>query len=178
MIYVLLADGFEETEAITPIDIMRRAGLDVATVSISDNQCVTGAHNIPVIADMCIDKLDRSIMQMLVLPGGPGHVKLDESEKVQNLIDFASENKIYIAAICAAPSILGKKGLLEDKNATAFPGFEQYLLGAKCSGEKAVYDSGFITARGAGAAADFGFMIVSLLLDENTASELKENMQY
>lgn len=178
MIYVLLTDGFEEIEAITPIDIMRRAGLSVKTVSISDDPCVLGAHSIPVICDMNIDELDRGDMELLFLPGGPGHVGLDESGSVHELIDYAAENGIYIAAICAAPSIIGKKGLLKKRRATAFPGFEQYLLGAEVSAEKTVTDGKFITARGAGAAAELGFEITALLAGADTAAKLRESMQY
>lgn len=178
MIYVLLTDGFEEIEAITPIDIMRRAGFSVKTVSISDDPCVTGSHSIPIIADINIDELDRTDMELLFLPGGPGHTGLDQSEAVQELIDYAAENEIYIAAICAAPSIIGKKGLLKDRRATAFPGFEKYLIGAEVTGEKVVSDGKFITARGAGAASELGFLIVELLKNEKTASELKGSMQY
>lgn len=178
MIYVLLADGFEEVEAITPIDIMRRAGLDVLTVSMSDNPCVTGAHNIPVIADINIDEVNTADMELLMLPGGPGHTKLDGDESVQKLITYAAENGIYIAAICASPSIIGKRGLLQNRQATSFPGYEKYLHGARISPEKAVSDGKFITARGAGASAEFGFLIVSHLLGEECAAKLRESMQY
>ncbi len=178
MIYVLLTDGFEEIEAIEPIDICRRAGLSVKTVSISENLVVMGAHDLPITADISIKDVVPSSMEMLVLPGGPGHTNLDKDENVHKLIDYAVENKIYIAAICASPSILGKKGLLKSKKATAFPGFEQFLEGAEVVFDKAVKDEKIITARGAGAAAEFGFMIVSTLLDTDTANKLKETMQY
>lgn len=131
MIYVLLADGFEEIEAITPIDIMRRAGLDVRTVSVSEDLYVTGAHDICVKADISMKGVNLGMMDMLVLPGGPGHENLDKSKYVHELIDYAAENGKYIAAICAAPSVIGKIGLLKGKKATAFPGYEKYLLGAE-----------------------------------------------
>lgn len=178
MIYVLLTDGFEEIEAIEPIDICRRAGLLVKTASISSDLQVLGAHDIPVTADINIKDIVLEDMEMLVLPGGPGHTSLDKDENVHKLIDYAVENDIYIAAICAAPSILGKKGILSSKKATAFPGFEQFLEGAEVVFDKVVKDSKFITARGAGAAAEFGFTIVSTLLDTDTANKLKETMQY
>lgn len=177
MIYVLLADGFEEIEAIEPIDIMRRAGLTVMTAGIqSKNVC--SAHDIKVEADITVEDINPADMEMLILPGGAGHVLLDESVEVHKLIDYAVENNIYIAAICASPSILGKKGLLNGKKATCFPGFEQYLSGAKVVGDKAVVDGNIITAKGAGAASDFGFLIVKTLKGSKTASELKGVMQY
>lgn len=178
MIYVLLTDGFEEIEALTPVDIMRRGELEVRTVSVTGNLQVTGSHGIPVIADMDIEEVNPGNMEMLILPGGPGHTGLDCNKKVHELIDYASENDIFIAAICASPSIIGRKGLLKGKKATAFPGFEQYLYDAEVLKDKVVMDGRFITAKGAGASAEFGFMIVSVLLGENKANELRESMQY
>lgn len=178
MIYVLLAEGFEEIEAAEPIDIMRRAGLEVKTVSITDNRQVCAAHEMVFTADITIDEADKSDMDMLILPGGPGHVNLEKSEKVRGLIEYAAQNDLYIAAICAAPSIIGKMGLLKGKKATAFPGFEKYLEGAEVSEEKAVSDGKFITGKGPGAASDFGFLIVSTLKGEKCAAELRESMQY
>ena len=177
MIYVLLVDGFEEVEAIEPIDIMRRAGLMVTTVGVSD-MIVTGSHNIKVKADIHIDDVNKEDMELLMLPGGPGHTQLIDDKKVQELIDYADSNDLYIAAICASPSVIGRKGLLEGKKATCFPGFEEFLVGAELSGEKAVRDGKIITAKGAGAAADFGFLIVETLKDSKTAEELKGAMQY
>jgi 4-methyl-5(b-hydroxyethyl)-thiazole monophosphate biosynthesis len=177
MIYVLLADGFEETEALEPVDIMRRAGLKVQTVGIA-GKTVTGSHGITVVADIEIDDVKPEDTEVLVLPGGPGHEKLDASNDVHYLINNAHSNGKYIAAICAAPSIIGKKGLLSEKSATCFPGYEDMLYGAKITGEKAVVDGKFITARGAGAAAEFGFAIVSELCGSKTAEELRRSMQY
>ena len=177
MIYVLMVDGFEEIEAIEPIDIMRRAGLNVVTVGVN-NQTVKGAHNITIKADIMIDDVNTEDMELLMLPGGPGHTNLDENEKVHELIDYASENNLYIAAICASPSIIGKKGLLNGKKATCFPGFEQFLLGAELVSDKAVCDGKIITGKGAGAAADFGFLIVEKLMDKKSSNDLKGKMQY
>jgi len=111
MVYVLLTNGFEEVEAITPIDIMRRAGLEVKTVAIADNLFITGSHNITVKAELNADEVNLKKMDMLVLPGGPGHTTLDEDKYVHEFIDYAAANDKYIAAICASPSIIGKKGL-------------------------------------------------------------------
>ena len=177
MIYVLLAEGFEEIEALEPVDIMRRAGLEVATVGIA-GKTVRGSHGISVNADMELDGVDPGKMDVLVLPGGPGHELLDASNEVHYLINTAHANGKYIAAICAAPSVIGKKGLLRDKNATCFPGYEDYLYGAKITDEKAVVDGKFITARGAGAAAEFGFAIVTELCGAEAAQKLRSVMQY
>ncbi len=177
MIYVILADGFEEVEAIEPIDIMRRAGLEVKTAALK-NKTVTGAHNIPVSADIMISEIEPEKMNLLMLPGGAGHELLDASNEVHGLLNYALANGIYIAAICAAPSILGKKMMLEGKKATCFPGYEKYLYGADVVSDKAVVDGKFITARGAGAASDFGFAIVELLKDKKTADSLRKTMQY
>lgn len=177
MVYVILADGFEEIEAIEPIDIMRRAGIDVVTASLGD-RVVTGSHNIPVTADITINEIDPKSMDLLMLPGGAGHELLDASNEVHGLINYAVTNNIYISAICAAPSILGKKMILEGKNATCFPGFEKYLYGAEITTAKAVADGKIITARGAGAASEFGFLMVELLKGKETADELRKTMQY
>ncbi len=178
MIYVLMANGFEEIEAITPIDIMRRAELDLQTVAVGDSLTVTGAHGIPLTCDISINELAPERMEALVLPGGPGHTNLDESADVQALIDYAAEHEILTAAICASPSIIGKKGLLSGRRATAFPGFEKYLTGAEVVGEKAIKDGNFITAKGAGASAEFGFILTEALAGKETAEALKRSMQY
>ncbi len=178
MVYVFLTDGFEEIEAITPIDIMRRAGVAVKTVSITDSRYVTGSHDITVKADISIKDAVYEDIDMIILPGGPGHTSLDENDTVHEFIDRAAGEDKFIAAICAAPSIVGKKGLLKGRRATAFPGYEKYLEGAEILADKAVSDGRFITAKGAGAAAEFGFMIVSELLGEEKAKEIRESMQY
>ncbi len=177
MIYVLMVDGFEEIEAIEPIDIMRRAGLNVVTVGVK-SQNVKGAHNITIKTDIIIDDVNEEDMELLMLPGGPGHEELDKDEKVHKLIDYANKEGLYIAAICASPSILGKKGLLNGKKATCFPGFEQYLACAEVVSDKVIVDGKIITGKGAGAAAEFGFEIVKLLQNKKAADDLKGKMQY
>ena len=178
MVYILLADGFEEIEALTPADIMRRAGIDVTTVSIKQDKTVTGSHGIPVIADTVITDVEPENVTLLMLPGGAGHELLDASNEAHYLINEAVTRGQYIAAICAAPSILGKKMILSGKCATCFPGYEQYLYGANVSGDKVVVDEKIITGKGAGAAAEFGFKIVEILKDKTTADNLREQMQY
>ena len=178
MVYVLLADGFEEVETITPIDILRRANVEVKTVSIKDT-LVRGAHNITVKADINIaDLKNTDDMELLLLPGGAGHELLDASNEVHKLINYAYTNNIYIAAICAAPSILGKKMILEGKKAVCFPGFEKYLYGAHIQSDKVVVDGKIITAKGAGAAAEFGFEICKILKGKEVADSLMATMQY
>lgn len=183
MVYVMFADGFEEVEAIEPIDIMRRAEIDVTTVSITENRRVTGAHGIPIETDAVISDIFENgtapaDMELIMLPGGGGHVLLDNSNEVHALLNDALIRGKYIAAICASPSILGKKQMLMGRRATCFPGFEKYCYGAELTGEKAVVDGNIITGRGAGAAAEFGFAITALLKGETAADGLRETMQY
>ncbi|MBO5059296.1 MAG: DJ-1/PfpI family protein [Clostridia bacterium] len=177
MIYVLLADGFEDIEALEPVDILRRAEIEVKTVGIA-GKSVTSAHDITVSADITIDEVLKEDMTMLVLPGGSGHVNLDASSEVHALISYAAENEIYIAAICASPSIIGKLGLLEGRKYTCFPGFEQFAAGGIFSEEKAVLDGKFLTAKGAGAASDFGFKMVEIFKGKDLSESLKKQMQY
>jgi len=177
MVYVLLVDGFEEIEAIEPIDILRRGGVGVKTVGVYDKYA-TGSHNIRVEADITIDEVSVEDMELLMLPGGPGHGLLEESEKAKELIFAAVEKGAFLTAICASPSILGKLGLLEGKKATCFPGFEEFLKGAKVSLAKVERDGKIITGKGAGAAAEFGFLMLEALKDKQTADKIREVMQY
>lgn len=177
MIYVLLADGFEDIEALESVDILRRAEIDVKTVGVA-GKTVTSSHSVTVIADMEIGEVDTGSMDMLVLPGGPGYTNLESSQNAQELITYASENNIYIAAICAAPSIIGKRGLLSGKKYTCFPGYEKFITGGIYSGEKAVWDGHFLTGKGAGAASDFAFKIVEIFKGKELAEKIKNQMQY
>ena len=161
MIYVYLADGFEETEAITPIDLLRRAGKKVITVGVGDN-IVVGSHGIPVVVDTIVQEaplIDE--LEMIILPGGmPGTLNLEKSEYVQKAIDFCMEKNITIGAICAAPSILGHKGLLNGKKAVCYEGFESQLEGAEIGMGAIAVDGNIVTARGAGVAVQFGLALV------------------
>ena len=177
MVYVMLANGFEEIEAIEPIDILRRGGIDVKTVGIS-SKTQTGAHAIPVVCDIEIKEVNINDITMLILPGGGGYELLDASNEVHGLINHCVSNNIYISCICAAPSIIGKKGLLEGKKAVCYPGFEKYLYGAQIQNSKTAVDGIFITGKGPGASADFAFEIVSILKDKETADKLKGMMCY
>lgn len=176
-VYLHLAEGFEEIEAITVVDILRRAKIDIETVSVSGNKEVRGAHNISIIADKLFEKADYLNCDMIVLPGGmPGTVNLEKNEGlIKNIIDFYQQGK-WISAICAAPSILGKLGLLSGKSAVCFPGFEKDLRGALISSEPVVVSDKIITSKGPGTAIMFALKIVELLKSERLAEELKNNM--
>ncbi len=178
MIYVFLADGFEEVEALAPVDILRRAGLSVQTVGVN-GKTVMGKHNIPVTADIEIAEIAlNSDLQAVVLPGGlPGAENLDASKEVQTAIDFAAKNGKFLCAICAAPFILGKKGLLNGKNAICYPGFESDLQGATISKSAVCRDGNCITAKGMGVAVDFGLEIVAALKDNDAAEKIRKSIQ-
>lgn len=176
MIYVFLAQGFEETEAITPIDMLRRCGKEVITVGVT-GKVVTGSHNISVTCDITIDETSADGLEMIVLPGGmPGTKNLAASARVAELIKHCIQNDILIGAICAAPSILGEMGLLEGRKAVCYPGFEAALKGAEVLQIPAVRDGKIITARGAGAALEFSYELISALIDKNTAEKLAGNI--
>lgn len=169
-ILVFLADGFEEIEAISPIDIFKRAGIEVETVSINQTKEVNGAHGIVVKADKLFSEADYSNADLLFLPGGmPGTKNLDAHEGLKSRINDQLNANKPVAAICAAPSILGKMGLLNAKEAICYPGFENQLLGAKLSENKIAKAGLIYTAMGAGVALHFALKIVEDLkgLDES-----------
>lgn len=172
MIYVLLADGFEEVEAFAPVDILRRAGRTVKTVGISGST-VCSSHGIAVQADILPEEATESI-ELLILPGGmPGATNLDRSPAVDRLLEKAVEDGAHIGAICAAPFILGKRGLLKGRAATCYPGFDDQLLGAnKQLHERVVTDGAFTTAVGMGAACDFGLALLAALGEGEQADQI------
>lgn len=177
MVYLFLANGFETIEALAVVDMLRRAKIDVITVGVT-GKIVTSSHNIDVTADIEIDEFDVEDADAVVLPGGmPGTLNLEADKTVQGAIDYCVENKKYICAICAAPSILGHKGLLKGKEAICFPGFENDLTGAILSDKYVVTDGLIITARGAGVAVDFGLEIVKALKGEETAENVRKTIQ-
>lgn len=174
MIYIFLADGFEEIEALTPLDIFRRAGLDTLTVSITDSATVTGAHNIPVIADTTLNKVDLSNADLLLLPGGmPGTRYLGDCTLLCEAVTAQANAGKPIAAICAAPSVLGKLGLLIGKEAICYPGFEEALTGASISAQKVVRDGNIVTAAGMGVALEFSLECLRLLGHAETAARIQ-----
>lgn len=161
-IFVFLTTGFEEIEALGTIDVLRRAELNVKSVSLTDSKQVMGSHQIPVVADLMFDQADFSTAEILVLPGGT--VKFNEHEEMKKeLLRFANKGN-RVAAICASPMVLGGLGLLKGKNATAYPGFEKYLEGANLQTEKAVVvDGNITTGRGPGLTIDFALSLVEQL---------------
>ena len=178
MIYTFLAKGFEECEALAPIDILRRADIEIKTVGIG-SKTVTGSHGISVVCDLVEDEVSTENLHGIILPGGmPGTLNLENSKTVQGNIDFAAKNNLLIGAICAAPSILGHKNLLLGKKATCFTGFEKDLIGATISDKPVIRDGNIITAYGAGAAFDFGFTLLEALTDKKTTEKLKKQMRY
>ena len=178
MVYVMLADGFEEIEALTVVDILRRAKLEVKMVSVYNTRYVVGSHNIAVTADIMFDEIDDNY-QMIVLPGGmPGTTNLKNNKKLETLLIDAYKKNKYLAAICAAPMVYGELGFLSGKKATCFPSFEKYLIDAKCCLDSVCHDGIMITSRGAGTAHKFAFKIVEILKDSATADTLRDGMLY
>ena len=173
MIYMFLAEGFEEIEALCPLDLIRRAGIDAKTVGVGSD-LITGAHGITVRADITDNEFEYNDVDMIFLPGGmPGTLNLAKSETVVNAIKKAVDSNAYIAAICAAPSILGDMGLLCGKEAICYPGFEDRLTGATVSDKKVVLDGKILTAAGMGAALDMGLEIVKIFCGNESASKLR-----
>lgn len=178
-IYVFLAEGFEEVEAVTTIDLLRRAGLPTHIVAVGDRASVTGAHGIVIQGDLLIDEVYSADVDALVLPGGlPGVTNLKASAKLRSLIEEAAAASKLLAAICAAPSILGELGLLEGLQATAYPGFEQYLTGAEAQPKAVVRSGQFITGRSAGATIDFALAIIEALAGREQADAVASAIVY
>lgn len=177
MVYVFLADGFEIIEALAPVDMLKRAKIDVKTVGVS-SEIVTSSCGVGVKCDMTIDEFDFYDVEAVVLPGGmPGTLNLENSSAVQKVIDNANNTNAFICAICAAPSILGHKGLLSGKKAVCFPGFENSLEGCEPCSEYVVTDGKFITAKGAGVCIDFGLEIVKQLRGGELSDEIRKSIQ-
>ena len=178
MIYCFLAHGFEETEAVATVDAVRRGDIDVTTVGIG-GRVVVGNHGIPVVADIDESELgDLSDMTGIILPGGiPGTLNLEKSETVQRCIDHAQRSGLLICAICAAPSILGKKGLLSGKRATCFEGYEVFLEGADATGGRVESDGNIITGKAVGTAIEFGLEIIRYFKGDAKADAIGRSMQ-
>ena len=177
MIYVMLADGFEITEALTTVDVLRRANLEVKTVGVY-GEYVTSSCNIQVKSDISPSDVVLEKADAVILPGGmPGTLNLEKSGFVQNAVDYCVENDKYLCAICAAPSILGHKNILNGKNATCYPGFEVNSDKVNYTGEWAVADGKIITGKGAGSTIRFALLIVENLLSKEIADEVKGSMQ-
>lgn len=178
-VYIFLADGFEEIEGLTVVDLLRRAGIDITMVSITGSKEITGAHNIKVIADELFDETGYNNAKMLVLPGGmPGTTHLLEHKKLRELLLRHNSDNKMIAAICAAPSVLGMHGILKGKKATCYPGFEDKLIGAIYTNEKVVEDKNVITSKGLGTAIDFAASIIEQYQGKEAAERIKSSIQY
>lgn len=176
MVYFLLADGCEEIEALAPVDFLRRAGVKVTTVSLTGG-IVCGAHGIHISADRCICDTDFSDAEMLVLPGGmPGTTNIDEFPGITELLASVYDRGGYLAAICAAPMILGKRGYLKGKNAVCYPGFEEFLEGASVSSSPVVRDGRIVTAKSAGFAWQFGYLLGEILVGKTACEKVRESL--
>lgn len=178
MVYILLADGFEEIEALATADILRRAEINVLLVSAYNTEYVKGAHDICVKPDIMLKDADEEF-EMLILPGGaPGYLNLEKNSFVKEIVLKAYECGKYIAAICAAPSVLGKWGMLKGKKAVCYPSFESYLEGAEVIFDDVVQDGNIITSRGAGTAHKFAFKLTEILKDSTVSDKIKKAMIY
>ena len=176
-VYVFFADGFEEIEALTIVDVLRRADLKVKVVSVTPDEIVVGAHDVSILCDINFVNCDFYDADMLVLPGGmPGAATLSEHPGLGRFLPTSAAHNKRIAAICAAPMALGKLGILKGYRATCYPGFEGYLEGAEYVNEPVVMDKNIITGRGPGAAMDFAFKIVEELVSKEKVVELKNGM--
>ena len=177
MIYVFLADGFEIIEAMAPVDMLARAKQNVKTVGVT-GKTVKSSGGIVIIADLELSQLSTDDLQMIILPGGmPGTINLEANDTVQSYIDYCVDNNIYIASICAAPSVLAHKGLLDNKTATCFPSFADDLKNARYVAGGVQQDGKYITAAGAGVCIEFGLKCVEVLTNTQEAQSIKAAIQ-
>lgn len=178
-VYEFLANGFEEIEALAPIDILRRAGIDAKTVSVTGSDYAESSHGITVKADMQIDGADLSDADMLLLPGGmPGATNLNAHEGVRKALQAQYAKGGKIGAICAAPMVLGGLGMLRGRRATCSPGFQKYLDGAEYTAELFTVDDNIITGEGPAATLPYAYKILSMFVDLPTVKALEQKMQY
>ena len=172
MVYVILAEGFEEIEALCAVDVLRRAGADTTTVGLS-GKTVSGAHGIVVLCDAVMDDIISDVPEMLVLPGGmPGVTNLDACRSVGNLIGATLDRGGFVGAICAAPMVLGRRGYLKGRRAVCFPGFEKYLEGATIVHEDVVRDGQIVTSRSMGTDLPFALELVACLFGRERSLEI------
>jgi len=175
-----LTDGFETVECFAVVDILKRAGIDVDTISITGKKEVVSAQNVTVVADYLFGSYEFDKSELLFLPGGPGTKNYFDRKVLMNLLVEYNERGNKLAAICAAPSVFGKLGFLKGKKAVCFPGFEDSLEGAICLGDSVnvVTDGNITTSRGMGTSIDLGLELVKLLVDEKTSKDLAKKIQY
>ncbi len=177
MVYIFLANGFEEIEALTQVDYLRRAGIEIVTVGI-ESKCVCGAHGIPVVCDINIDEaFEKDKIEMIILPGGLKGVEgLKNCGKVSEIIDYCAENGKYIAAICAAPTLLAQKGLLKNKRAVCYPSMLSELHDCLNTDGRVVIDGKYITAAAAGVSEEFSFALISVLKGAEKADRVRTDI--
>ena len=178
-VLLFLADGFEEIEALATVDVLRRAGVQVTTVSINPAGLVTGAHGISVMADVLFEQVRYADADMLVLPGGmPGAANLDAHEGLRRLITAHAEAGKWLAAICAAPMVYGHMGLLDGRKATCYPGFEGELDGAAYTAAPVEKDGNIITGKGPAVVLPFAYALAEVLVGEEIVAQVKAGMLY
>ena len=179
-VYVFLAEGFEDVEALIPVDVLRRGGVEVVTVStVEDSQVVESAHGVQIVADAMFDDCDFSDADLLMLPGGmPGASNLNAHEGVKKALLAQDAAGRRISAICAAPLVLGGLGLLKGRRATCYPGFEQTLTGAEYTGELCTVSGHITTGEGPAAAFPYAYELLSQLTDKATAQQIAIGMRY
>ncbi|MCR4831435.1 MAG: DJ-1/PfpI family protein [Pseudobutyrivibrio sp.] len=178
-VLIFMAEGHEEIEALTVVDLLRRAGIDIEMVSITGNKKVPGSHGITTYCDKLIETCNFDSADMIVLPGGmPGTLNLELCEPLMDQIHGFNTSKKGLAAICAAPTVFGKAGILEGKKATCYPGMEKDLVGANVSTDEVCHDGHIITSRGLGTAIPFALEIVKTFQGEEAASKLAQGIVY
>lgn len=178
-VYIFFADGFEDIEGLTVVDLMRRAGIDIQTVSIKETKEIRTSHGIDLLTDRTFGECDFSDADMLVIPGGmPGTKYLNEYQPLRNLLADFYQKGGKVAAICAAPTVLASLGFLEERKATAYPSCMEGLAGAERSLESVVVDGNVTTSRGLGTAVDFALSLIGQLLGEKKADEIAESVVY
>lgn len=177
MVYMLLGTGFEETEAIAPLDLLRRAGVEVLTVGLS-GKTIYGSHNIGIEADITVEQMDLTALEMIILPGGLGGVaSVSACPEALDALRFAYENNKFVAAICAGPTVLAGLGITDGKKATCYPGFENKMGSANMLPDAAaVRDGNIITSTSAGCAVPFGLELVAALKGQDTADKVKKQI--
>lgn len=178
-VYEFLADGFEDIEALAPVDVLRRGGVDIQTVSTTGSRTVTSAHGVALQADLTIEEADLSQATLLLLPGGmPGAQNLLEHEGVTSALLAHARQGRLIGAICAAPMVLGHLGLLRGRRATCYPGFESHLTGAEYTAQLVTVDGPFITAEGPAASLEYAYTLLTILRDVQTTLPIRRGMMY
>lgn len=179
MIYLFLQHAFEEVEALSSVDVLRRAGKKVTTVSMMSTKQVESSHGVRIEADMLFEEVDFDNAEALIIPGGmPAAADLSEHAELRKLLQQKAPTSTLLCAICAGPMVLGKAGLLDGKKATVYPGFEKYLIGAECTGHLVEIDGNIITGRGPAAGFPFAFAILEQLDNKQVADDLRRVMQF